>query len=80
MSPFSTKRTSMGCQSMSAFGGLADNKCSGRAFPPMTRSGRRLRKYTRYRDAHIDRNEVPNNFGVNEPSLSTQGIGCSCGG
>jgi len=39
-----------------------------------------LEKSTRYRDAHIDRTEAPNKFGVNEPSLSTQGIGCSCGG
>ena len=36
MSEFGTKRTSMGCQSMSAFGDKADNKCSGRAFPLLT--------------------------------------------
>jgi hypothetical protein len=46
----------------------------------LTRSGRRLEKFTRYRVAHIDRIDVPSDFGVNEPSLSTQGIGCSCGG
>ena len=36
MSESGTKRTSMGCQSMSAFGDKADNKCSGRAFPLLT--------------------------------------------
>jgi hypothetical protein len=65
---------------VSAFGGKNGHSEVRRQCQLMTRSGRRLRKYTRYRDAHIDRNEVPNNFGVNEPSLSTQGIGCSCGG
>jgi hypothetical protein len=29
--------------------------------------------------AHVDQNKVPNNLLVNEPSLSTQGIGGSCG-
>jgi hypothetical protein len=28
---------------------------------------------------HVDQNELPNNFLVNEPSLSTQGIGGSSG-
>ena len=32
-----------------------------------------------YRNAHVDQNKVPNNLLVNEPSLSTQGIGGSCG-
>jgi uncharacterized glyoxalase superfamily metalloenzyme YdcJ len=37
-----------------------------------------------YRNAHVprrrvDQNEVPNNLLVNEPSLSTQRIGGSCG-
>jgi hypothetical protein len=31
------------------------------------------------RSAHVDQNKVPNNLLVNEPSLSTQGIGGSCG-
>jgi lipopolysaccharide export system protein LptC len=29
--------------------------------------------------AHVDQNQVPNNLLVNEPSLSTQRIGGSCG-
>jgi hypothetical protein len=29
--------------------------------------------------AHVDQNKVPNNLLVNEPFLSTQGIGGSCG-
>jgi hypothetical protein len=32
-----------------------------------------------YRNAHVDQNKVPNNLLVSEPSLSTQGIGGSCG-
>jgi hypothetical protein len=32
-----------------------------------------------YRNADVDQNRVPNNLLVNEPSLSTQGIGGSCG-
>jgi hypothetical protein len=32
-----------------------------------------------YRNAHVDQNKVPNNLLVKEPSLSTQGIGGSCG-
>jgi hypothetical protein len=32
-----------------------------------------------YRNAHVDQNKVPNNLLVNEPSLSTHGIGGSCG-
>jgi hypothetical protein len=31
------------------------------------------------RNAHVDQNKVPNNLLVNEPSVSTQGIGGSCG-
>ena len=31
-----TELTSRGDRAMSAFGGIADNKCSGRAFPLMT--------------------------------------------
>jgi hypothetical protein len=33
----------------------------------------------RNRNAHVDQNKVPNNLLVNEPSLSTQEIGGSCG-
>ena len=33
----------------------------------------------RNRNAHVDQNRVPNNLLVNEPSLSTQGIGGRCG-
>jgi hypothetical protein len=32
-----------------------------------------------YRNAHVDQNKVPKNLLVNEPSLSTQRIGGSCG-
>ena len=38
-----------------------------------------LRHARAYRNAHADQNKVPNNLLANEPSLSTQGIGGSCG-
>src|SRR6516165_11858783 len=43
-------------------------------------SNRKRKRHARaYRNAHVDQNRVPNNLLVNEPSLSTQGIGGNCG-
>ena len=41
MSPFGTKLTARSDRAKSAFGRIADNKCSGRAFPLLTQSGHR---------------------------------------
>jgi hypothetical protein len=37
------------------------------------------RRAVRFRNAHVDQNTVPNHLLVNEPPLSAQGIGGSCG-
>jgi hypothetical protein len=55
---------------------------------PVAICGRTYRRPPVYRNAHVDtpgrythvnQNKVPNHLLVNEPTLSTQGIGGSCG-
>jgi hypothetical protein len=64
---------------------LAVGRCSrsvGRtsACDPARQNAARGDRHARaYRNAHVDQNKVPNNLLVNEPSLSTQGTGGSCG-
>ncbi len=45
----------------------------------LPRANFRNRHARAYRNADVDQNKVPNNLLVNEPSLSTQRIGGSCG-
>jgi hypothetical protein len=53
--------------------------CRRSAWPSYASLSNRKRHARAYRNAHVDQNRAPNNLLVNEPSLSTQGIGGNCG-